>query len=156
MGVITAAVLKLAPRPVATEVALCALPSPEAATELFRRFQLHDAAALQAFEDVAGIGMGFVLAHIPGATLPLSSPAPHYVLVELATTRQDANMREGLETVLEAALEADLVQDAPSSPRARRSVRRSGGCARSLPKHRSGRARASRTTFRCRSPACRN
>ncbi len=112
LGVITAAVLKLVPRPVATEVALCAVRSPQAATELFRRFQLHDAAALQAFEYMSGVGMSFVLAHIPGATLPLASPAPHYVLVELATTRRDAQMREELEAVLEAVMEADLVQDA--------------------------------------------
>ena len=112
LGIITAAVLKLAPRPLETAVALCAVPSPAAATELFRRFQQHDAAAVQAFEYMSGAGMEFVLRHIPGVTLPLGSPAPHYVLVELATPRQGAGLRDSLETVLEAALEAELVQDA--------------------------------------------
>jgi FAD/FMN-containing dehydrogenase len=97
---------------VQTEVALCAVASPEAATELFRRFQLHDGAAVQAFEYMSGTGMSFVLRHIPGATLPLASPAAHYALVELATTRADGRLRASLETVLEAALEAGLVDDA--------------------------------------------
>ena len=112
LGFITAAVLKLAPRPATTEVALCAVSSPHAATELFRRFQQHDAASVQAFEYMSGAGMGFVLRHIPGAALPLASPADHYVLVELATTRQDDALREGLEAVLEAALGDGLVLDA--------------------------------------------
>ncbi len=112
LGLITAAVLKLSPRPVATEVALCAVRSPEAATRLFRRFQHQDAASVQAFEYMSGTGMGFVLRRIPGATLPLANPAPHYALVELATTRAGAGLRALLESVLEAALEEGLVQDA--------------------------------------------
>lgn len=112
LGFITAAVLKLVPRPVETAVALCGVPSPDAATELFRMFQRHDAATIQAFEFMSGTGMGFVLAHIPGVTLPLASPAPHYALIELATTRTGADLRVSLETVLETAFEAGLVQDA--------------------------------------------
>lgn len=112
LGVITAAVLKLAPRPVETEVALCAVPSAAAASELFRRFQRHDPAAIQAFEYMSGAGMEFVLRHIPGAALPLSEPSPHYALVELATPRLGAGLREALETVLERALEDEVVTDA--------------------------------------------
>ncbi|MDP9097198.1 MAG: FAD-binding oxidoreductase, partial [Pseudomonadota bacterium] len=97
LGFITAAVLKLVPRPVETAVALCGVPSADAATELFRLFQRHDAASIQAFEFMSGTGMGFVLEHIPGATLPLGTPAAHYALVELATTRADAGLRTLLE-----------------------------------------------------------
>lgn len=112
LGFITAAVLKLVPRPLETEVALCAVPSPEAATRLFRGFQTQDAAAIQAFEYMSGMGVSFVLKHIPGASLPLASPAPHYVLVELATTRKGARLRESLEAVLECALDMALIEDA--------------------------------------------
>jgi FAD/FMN-containing dehydrogenase len=112
LGVITAAVLKLAPRPVDIQVALCAVPTVAAACALFRRFQQNDPAAIQAFEYMSGAGMGFVMRHIPGAVLPLASPAAHYVLVELATPRQDARLRDVLETVLEGALEDGLVEDA--------------------------------------------
>ena len=84
LGIITAAVLKLAPQPRQREVALCALPSVEAALALFALFQRHDPAALQAFEYMGGAGMELVMRHIPGAVLPIG-PAPHYALVELAT-----------------------------------------------------------------------
>ncbi|MDE2005376.1 MAG: FAD-binding oxidoreductase [Rhodospirillales bacterium] len=112
LGIITAAVLKLAPAPRETAVALCALPSAEAALDLFGRFQAYDPGAIAAFEYMSGLGMGFVLRHIPGATLPLAAPADHYVLVELATPRADGALRAALESVLEAALDAGLVADA--------------------------------------------
>ena len=112
LGIITAAVLKLAPRPVDTQVALCAVPGVAAASALCRRFQQADAASVQAFEYMSGAGMGFVLRHIPGVTLPLQSEAEHYALVELATPRAGAGLREMLERVLEQALEDGLVDDA--------------------------------------------
>jgi FAD/FMN-containing dehydrogenase len=112
LGIITAAVLKLVPRPREVEVALCAIPTPEAALNLFTRFQRYDPAAIQAFEYMSGTGMSFVLKHIPDTSLPLSEPAPHYALIELATPRPDAGLRGTLEHVLEAALEDGIVTDA--------------------------------------------
>ena len=112
LGIITAAVLKLAPRPREVAVALCAATSVEAALALFGRFQAHDPGAVMAFEYMSGTGMGFVLRQIPGAVLPLAAPADHYVLVELASPRADAGLRAGMERVLEAALEAGEIADA--------------------------------------------
>jgi len=112
LGIITAAVLKLAPRPREFAVALCAVASPEHALDLFARFQAHDAAAISAFELMSGLGTAFVLKHIEGATLPLSAPAPFYVLVELATPRADAGLRDALERVLEDALGEGVITDA--------------------------------------------
>jgi FAD/FMN-containing dehydrogenase len=112
LGVITAAVLKLAPQPKEIAVALCGVASPEAALTLFSRFQAHDAASINAFELMSGLGTSFVLKHIPGAVMPLQTPAPFYVLVELATPRPAAGIREMLEQVLEQALNDEVVQDA--------------------------------------------
>jgi FAD/FMN-containing dehydrogenase len=112
LGVITAAVLKLAPRPVETQVALCAVASVGAACALFRRFQSADPGAVQAFEYMSGAGMALVLQHIPGAVLPLGAKAGHYVLVELATPRPNAGLRDAMEAVLEQALADELVADA--------------------------------------------
>jgi FAD/FMN-containing dehydrogenase len=112
LGIITAAVLKLYPQPREEAVALCAIASPEAALELFNRLQRHDPAAIQAFEYMSGPGVELVLQHIPGATLPFRDPAPAYVLVELATPREGADLRGSLETVLGAAMEAEIVADA--------------------------------------------
>jgi FAD/FMN-containing dehydrogenase len=112
LGIITAAVLKLVPQPREIAVALCGVETPEAALSLFVRFQAHDAASISAFELMSGLGTSFVLKHIPGAVLPLESPAPFYVLVELASPRPRAGLREMLESVLEQALEDGIVQDA--------------------------------------------
>jgi FAD/FMN-containing dehydrogenase len=118
LGVITAAVLKLAPRPRETAVALCAVASAEAALALFTCFQAYDPGAVQAFEIMSAIGTAFVLKHIPGAVLPLSQPGAlgqpgeYYVLVELATPRPNAGLRAMLEEVLEQALTDGLILDA--------------------------------------------
>ncbi len=111
LGFITAAVLKLAPQPRQREVALCALPSVDAALALFAMVQRHDPASVQAFEYMGGAGMDLVLRHIPGAVLPIA-PAPHYALLELATPREGDDLRPSFEALLERAMEAGTVTDA--------------------------------------------
>ena len=112
LGIITAAVLKLAPKPREVAVAFCAVPDAQAALDLFGRFQAHDSASLQAFELMSGLGIDFVLRHIAGAVLPVQTKAPFYALVELATPRPDAGLRLSLESVLVSALESGVVLDA--------------------------------------------
>src|SRR5881227_4374396 len=112
LGIITAAVLKLVPRPRETAVALCAVASPEAALDLFNRMQQHDAAAIQAYEYMSRAGLELVLQQIAGTVRPLAQPAAHYALVELATPREGADLRGALEEVLAAAMEAGIVLDA--------------------------------------------
>ncbi len=115
LGIITAAVLRLEPAPAERIAAFAALPSPEAALALLRRLRHHDAAALVAFEYMSAAGLALVLAHIPGTRLPLAEKAPHYALIELASSRPDAGLAAGLETVLAAAMEAGEVTDAAVS-----------------------------------------
>src|SRR5947207_1573379 len=112
LGIITAAVLKLYPRPRETAVALCALASPEAALDLFNRFQQHDAAAIQAYEYMSRAGIDLVLRYIPGTALPIATTAEQYALIELATPREGAGLRGSLEELLAAAMEAGIVTDA--------------------------------------------
>jgi FAD/FMN-containing dehydrogenase len=112
LGVITAAVLKLAPRAREIAVALCAVPDAAAALDLFGRFQAYDATTIQAFEFLSGAGVDLVLRVIPGAVLPFARPAPAYALVELATSRPDAGLRASLEKILETALADGVVTDA--------------------------------------------
>ena len=156
LGIITAAVLKLAPRPREVEVALCGLPSPEAALALFTRLQRSDPAALVAFEYMSGAGMGFVLRHIPGATLPLrragaalrADRAGHAARRRRAA-RGAGGGADGGDGGRRRAGRGDRRERA-------RSARRSGGCARSMRRRRSARVPASRTTSRCRCRACRS
>jgi len=112
LGIITAAALKLVPRPSEVEVALSTLPSPEAALALYTRLARQDPAALVAFEYMSAMGVGFVLRHIPNTALPFARRAEHYALVELATPRRNAGLRAVLEETLAEAMEAGEVLDA--------------------------------------------
>jgi FAD/FMN-containing dehydrogenase len=112
LGIATGAVLRLFPRPRDTAVAFCAVADEDAALGLFRRFRERDDSAVRAFEYMSGLGVDFAIRHIEGVSLPLGARADHYVLVDLASPRPDAGLREMAETVLAEAMEAGEVLDA--------------------------------------------
>lgn len=110
LGFITAAVLKLAPRPADTALAWVALDGPQRAIELLHRLQAGAGDALNAFELVGRTALEMVLQHIPGARDPLPVPAPWYALVELAGSGD--RIGERLEALLAVCMEAGTVRDA--------------------------------------------
>lgn len=110
LGIITAATLRLFPRPRETATAFCAVESPAAAGALFRALREHLGTAIAAFELMAGIGMDFLAAHCPDVPRPPVT-GPWLVLVE-ATGGQGSAMAEAMEAALGAAFEAGLVADA--------------------------------------------
>ena len=112
LGIITAAVLKLVPRPAGREVAYVGLASPEAAVALLGRAEARAGAQLTAFEIMPRVGMEFTIRHTTGARDPLGDPHAWYVLVEVSSSRSAEDARETLEGVLEAALEAGEITDA--------------------------------------------
>jgi FAD/FMN-containing dehydrogenase len=112
LGIVTAASLRLFPPARSEATAFAAVADEDAALALYRRFRDADEGALRAFEYMSGTGMGFVLAHIPGVSLPLAAPAAHYCLVDLATSRRDAALPALLEATLADAFEAGEVTDA--------------------------------------------
>lgn len=112
LGLVTTAILQLQPRPKSIEAALCAVTDAKGALALFSAFRNTEPSAVQAFEFMSGLSMSLVNTLIPDATLPLSEPAPAYVLVELASPRGGESLRELMEEVLGQALEEGLVTDA--------------------------------------------
>ncbi len=112
LGIITAATLKLFPRARQTCIALAAVASEDAALALFRRFRDRDDTAVRAFEYMSGTGMRIVLRRIEGATLPVATPGEHYCLIDLASSRPDADLAGLMEAVLEEGLESAEVIDA--------------------------------------------
>ena len=110
LGIITAAVLKLMPKPRTIETAFVGLASPEAALELLALSQSHAGGTLTSFELIADIAVQFALKHGPGLRAPLSDAHPWYVLMEISSPREDG--RTLIEGALEAAMEAGLVDDA--------------------------------------------
>ncbi len=112
LGVITAAVLKLFPRPKGREVAWIAVPSPSAALALFSRAVDRGGAGLTAFELVADIVIDFAVRHVPGAIRALGSRSPWYVLVEISSGRSPEDARDLVEQILAEGMEEGWVTDA--------------------------------------------
>ncbi len=111
LGVITAATLRLFPKPDVAVVALAAVPSPAAAVKLLGAMQAHTGGMLSAFELMPRIAMEFVTRHIDGTRDPFSSPSPWYVLME-ATGGSHANLTASFEDGLADAITAGMVTDA--------------------------------------------
>lgn len=112
LGVVTAAVLKLRPRPRETSVAIAGLSSPEAALALLQTAQAEAGGDLTGFELMIGEGLAFALRHLPGARDPLSARHAWYVLLEVASGRGDGSARRAMEAALSTAIESGAVDDA--------------------------------------------
>lgn len=112
LGIVTAAVLKLYPRPRQVETAFIAVPSPTAAIALLAKLRSASGDSVAAFELMSRRCLDFALKHVAGTIDPLSESSPWYVLTELtAGTRSDA-FRDTLETALGEAFEEELATDA--------------------------------------------
>ena len=111
LGVITAAVLKLFPRPRATATAFVGLPSPQAALDLLMLAQDRTGSDVKTFELIPRIGIDFVLRHGADTRDPLTGQHAWYVLLEL-TSQTDGSLDDALEGVLGEAIERGLVEDA--------------------------------------------
>ena len=110
LGIITAATLKLFPKPRAVETAFVGLKSPEAALTLLQIAQNEAAGSLTSFELLAEICIDFCVKHGADIRDPLEARHPWYVLFELSSARDDA--RATLEAILERGLEEGVIDDA--------------------------------------------
>lgn len=111
LGVITAACLKLFPRPRERATAWIATPSPATAVQLLARLREASGDALSTLELVPQVALDLVLRHVPGARHPGVAASPWYLLVELASSNS-LGVSAALETALATATEAGLVTDA--------------------------------------------
>lgn len=111
LGFITAATCKLYPRPRGVATALVALRDPAVAIALHSRARLALGDELIAFELLGRQALDFVLAYQPAARDPLAQPAPWYVLLEIATARDQAGTEAELDAFLADCLESELLLD---------------------------------------------
>jgi FAD/FMN-containing dehydrogenase len=112
LGIITAAVLKLVPPPIAQVAAFVAVASPADAVALLQRAQAALGSRLTACELVSDVCLSLVERHMPGCRSPLAQRSPWQVLIELSEPRDEADAMAALEALLGDALDAGLVQDA--------------------------------------------
>jgi FAD/FMN-containing dehydrogenase len=111
LGIITAATLKLYPKPAERVTAFVAVPSPGAAVKLLSAMQTRSGGQISAFELVPRIGLDLVVAHIPGARDPLPISSPWYVLVE-ATSAAHFDLNAIVENALSSAVQTGIATDA--------------------------------------------
>jgi FAD/FMN-containing dehydrogenase len=121
LGVITAAVVKLFPRPLAYATAMVAPRSLADAAALLARVQEATGGSVEAFEYMPRAFIEGHLAHLPGAREPFDAPHDVNVLIEVGTTspRQARPGPDGatpvvalIEELLGEAIEEGLLLDA--------------------------------------------
>lgn len=112
LGIVTAAVLRLFPRPTAVETAWLGLASADAAVALLGHMKRALGDQISSFELISRRTLEFLLAGVPGHEDPLRAPHPWYVLVEAAGQGAPDALAEPFAATLAAAMEDGLVADA--------------------------------------------
>ncbi|CCQ73994.1 FAD-binding oxidoreductase [Magnetospira sp. QH-2] len=112
LGIITAAVIKLFPKPSARATALAACPDLDSLMKLFNVARIRAGDSLTAFEMMARFSVEVVTRHMEGLRDPFDDAHDWYALVELTSSRPDDSLEELLETVLGEAFESEWVTDA--------------------------------------------
>ena len=112
LGIVTAAVLKLHPRPRAVATALVAVADPAASVALLGRLRSACGERITGFELIARVCFDLVFRNIPASRDPLPQPHPWYALVELFDSAVGPGLAQMLESALGEAAEEGLVRDA--------------------------------------------
>ena len=110
LGIITAATLKIFPKPRSTETAFAAVGSPSDALKLLDISRNTAAASLTSFELIPHIAIDFCVKHGPSIRAPLAEAHPWYVLMEISSPRDDA--RDTIEAILSQGMDEGIVADA--------------------------------------------
>src|SRR5207249_1526043 len=109
--IITAAVLKLFPRPRVSVTALAAVRDARSAVRLLRALRRSLGDRLTGFELISAVCKELVLRHIPRARDVLPGHA-WYCLVQVDDVVPDSGLRARLEGALGEAVESGVVDDA--------------------------------------------
>ncbi|WP_240686498.1 FAD-binding oxidoreductase [Aliiroseovarius marinus] len=110
LGVITAASLRLFPRPARTGTALLCVRDPSAALDLLALAQSQLGQGISAFELIKGTGLEFLTEAGLGGPQPFAKPPAWSVLIDLGLGPSD-DPEAALLTLFEAAQGADLVSE---------------------------------------------
>ena len=132
LGVITAAVLKLFPKPVGDGHGLRRAAHPvDAALPLFSLAQETAGASLTAFEVMSGIALDMVLKHAAGTRDPFAARHPWYALLEISGLKPDGTAERHADRACSRPPPSASCSSTPPSPARSPSRRTSGACAKS-------------------------
>ncbi len=110
LGIITAATLKLSPRPASMGTAFLVVESPEAAIELLAQARSQMGESISAFELMHRQGFDFLAEVLPDIRTPFENVPEWSVLIDVGLP-QGLNASEVLERLFETGSEAELVLD---------------------------------------------
>ena len=111
LGVITAASLRLYPKPAAIGTALLAVESPAAALRLLAMAEQRLSGMVSAFELIHRMGLDFLAETMPEVRSPLQGTPEWLVLIEIGLPAGFGATQTHLEALFEAALAAGLCDD---------------------------------------------
>jgi FAD/FMN-containing dehydrogenase len=114
LGIITAAVLKLFPRPQAEATACIAVRDPAAAVMLLSQLRAACGDKISAFEIISRSSLDLVFKHITGTREPFASKHEWIVITQLADVQPvplDAALREALRSFGDGIIEFDISSD---------------------------------------------
>jgi FAD/FMN-containing dehydrogenase len=111
LGIITAAVLRLVPKPRSVETAFAGVPSPQAAVDLLGIASERTSGGVTSFELMARAGVDTMVKYDSKSRNPLATPYPWYVLIELSSQSR-SGLREVMEEILAQGHDKGLVLDA--------------------------------------------
>jgi FAD/FMN-containing dehydrogenase len=109
LGLITAATLKLFPRPASSVTAWVSLTSPLLAVKLLELLRQGIGDNITAFEIIGNPALELVLQHIPGSSAPLSRSSMWHVLIEASAAH--GNLAEEFELALVDSIDSGLVNE---------------------------------------------
>ena len=109
MGIITTAVLKLYPQPIARETAICGAPDVDSLLTVLQRLRESSGDMLSAFEIMNRFGVEIANKHFDSVSDPFPKRHREYALIELSGSNK---VQKILENVLTNALDNGLISDA--------------------------------------------
>jgi FAD/FMN-containing dehydrogenase len=112
LGIITAASLKLFPKPQDTATALVGIDSPQQALDLLARLRGSAGDQLTSIELMPRIAVELTVQHVSGVANPLSFDCAWYVLIELSSPNPNQDLIGVLTSELTDAAAAGLIKDA--------------------------------------------
>ncbi len=112
LGVITAATLKLFPKPSTTVTALVGLADPARAVAVLSCLRAATGDQLSSFELIPEVGMALVRDQFPGTAAPMAQTWPCYALVEATSAAAGDSLRASMDAGLMAALASGDAADA--------------------------------------------
>lgn len=109
LGIITAASLKLFPKPAEIVRVMAAFDTPEKALDLLNHVRIGSHLAM--FEFIPRLGLDYVLANIPDQRDPFDTPYPYYVLLDWEF-EADGQGQDFAERILSQAVDNNIIVDA--------------------------------------------